>query len=162
MQVLPVQKDGQFSDLPRMWCLQLHVHRPSAICAEQSCVWAVIWYRIPCYSRRYYRDCCPASFLLRARFDVSYTDKITRKLAERKYWPLLKDAIPAHSSAAIVNCVYERLLILRQSSLDVFEPAEPSFTTDGPAGQTRSRLQTSSPSLVFNTAIGAVLPDETA
>ena len=50
----------------------------------------------------------------------SYTDKITQKLAEQKYWPFLEDTIPAHSSAAIAKCVYERLLILRQSSLDVF------------------------------------------
>ena len=93
---------------------------------------------------------------------ISYTDEITRKLAERKYWQLLEDTIPAHSSAVIVNCVYERLLILRQSSLDVFKPTELSFSIDGPAGQTCSQLQASSPLLVFNTAIGAVLPDETA
>ena len=92
----------------------------------------------------------------------SYTDKVTRKLAEQKYWPLLEDAIPAHSSAAIIRCVYKRLLILRQLLLDVFEPAEPSSTIDGPAGQTHSRQTTSSLMLVFNTAIGAVLPDKAA
>jgi hypothetical protein len=91
-----------------------------------------------------------------------YTDEITNKLAERKYWQLLKDATPAHSSAAIVNRVYKRLLILHRSSLDVFEPAEPSSSIDGPTGQTRSRLQSLLPLLVFNTVIGAVIPDETA
>ena len=92
----------------------------------------------------------------------SYTDEITRKLAERKYWQLLEDAIPAHSSAAIIKCVCEHLLILRQSLIEVFEPVRPSSSIDGPAGRTCSRLQSSSPLLVFNTAIGTVLPDETA
>ena len=35
----------------------------------------------------------------------SYTNEITRKLVEQNYWQLLEDTIPAHSSAAIVNCV---------------------------------------------------------
>ena len=42
-----------------------------------------------------------------------YTDKVTCKLAEQKYWPLLEDNIPTHSYTTIINCVYERLLILR-------------------------------------------------
>ena len=92
----------------------------------------------------------------------SYTNEITCKLAERKYWQLLEEAIPAHRFAAIVNCVYKRLPILRQSSLDIFKPAEPSSSIDGPAGQTCSRLQSSSPLFVFDTVIGAVLPNETA
>ena len=91
-----------------------------------------------------------------------YTNEITRKLAERKYWQLLENNIPSHSSAVIVNCIYEHLLILRQSSLDVFKPAEHSSTIDGRAYQTRIRQSASSPLPVFNTAIGAVLPDETA
>ena len=90
----------------------------------------------------------------------SYTDWIPRKLAEWKYWPLLKDTIPTHSSAAIINYVYEPLLILRRSLLDVFEPAKPASIIDGPAGQTCGRQTSTSPSFIFNTVISAVLPDK--
>ena len=92
----------------------------------------------------------------------SYIDEITRELTEQKYWQLPNDTISANSSAVIINCVYKRLLILRRSWIEVFEPPGPSSSIDGPAGRTHSRLHSSSPSLVFNTAIGAVLPDETA
>ena len=41
-----------------------------------------------------------------------YTDKITRKLVEWKHQPLPADNIPAHSSVAIINCVFESHLLL--------------------------------------------------
>jgi hypothetical protein len=40
-----------------------------------------------------------------------YTDQITRKLVERKYWPRLKDTMPAQNSAATFSSSVGLLLI---------------------------------------------------
>ena len=91
-----------------------------------------------------------------------YTNLITRKLAEWKYWALLEDAIPVQSSAAIVNCIFEHLLLLHQYSVDVFEPTEPKSTLDAPVGCNQSQNPSTSPSVIFSNAISGVLPNEEA
>ena len=54
-----------------------------------------------------------------------YTDQIIQRLSKQKYLPLLEKAIPTQSSAAITNCIFKRLLLLRQSSVYIFNPTEP-------------------------------------
>ena len=77
-------------------------------------------------------------------------------------WPLLEDDIPLHSSAAIVNYVHERLLVLCQSSVGVFEPVGSVSTIAEHIGQTYSQQASALSSISFNTAVCAVVPDKEA
>ena len=88
-----------------------------------------------------------------------YTENMTQKLAKKKNWRLMADGIPTNSLAAIVNCIFEILLLLRKYSVDVFNPSTPDFKLDAPEACTHSRQPSSSSSLSFSSAIGAVLPN---
>ena len=60
------------------------------------------------------------------------TENISLKLAELDFLHLLDAWIPGKTSASLINCVYERLISIRNNSLDLFEPK-----FDAPAFRTR-------------------------
>ena len=85
------------------------------------------------------------------------TENISLKLAEFDLFHLLDAGIPGKTSALLINCVYERLISIRNNSLDIFEPE-----VDASALRTRVNRASTSPEIVFSNAFGAKLPSYAA
>ncbi|KAL3802962.1 hypothetical protein HJC23_011585, partial [Cyclotella cryptica] len=86
---------------------------------------------------------CQAHFSIRG---FGYSDQLTRKLAERSYFHLLLDGIPALTSSAILNCIVHRLRDIRDGSIPVDESTP--FAAAAATAQ-----------VLFNGATGISLPD---
>jgi hypothetical protein len=92
-----------------------------------------------------------------------HTSMFGKQRIWRKSWPIKSTGpswlmgFPANSLTAIVNCIFEILLLLRNSSTNVSNVSAPDFRLDAPVDYTRSRQSSGSTSLIFNTVIGAVL-----
>ena len=85
------------------------------------------------------------------------TENILLKLAELYFFHLLDAGSPGKSFASLINCVYERLIVIRKNSLDIFEPE-----VDASALRTRVNRASTSPEIVFSNAFGAKLPSYAA
>ncbi|KAL3785603.1 hypothetical protein HJC23_004751 [Cyclotella cryptica] len=95
-----------------------------------------------CMDMRLVRPISPYEFAK----GFGYSDQLTCKLAERSYFHLLLDGIPALTSSAVLNCIVHRLRDIRDSSIPVDE-STPFVATAATA------------QVLFNGATGISLPD---